>query len=397
MWMGFDCLSKAMPTKTYKIKRCVTNTAYCVALISLCTLQGQSPLFLAAREGHIEAVRLLLECFANRNIVDNMDRSPMMIAEERRHTAVARMLGEWNITALSHEGPVMPVMATASGHMAAAMTSPSVVRRRAPADSFFAQQVEATHPNIPQRPYDASINTSIPSKMEYQSYHQQQQPCSHLPLGGTAPSYNIPPSTSIHDYQQNSIPASNFPSISVDTDSAIQSQIMPGNYPLSNPTSSLAVTHVGSNSTGGPLSVISPSNTSPLSHMDDPGMLPTTTSYAATAAMPNVGPPASSYQRDSMGNESVSSDNTLLGEGISFPTPPSAYGCDATYPLSPFTLSAGDSVYLTPPPDPESPERWSSSPGKGKSRNTNEFTMIKGHITSVPMGVMSEEPFVCRK
>ena len=362
------------------------------ALISSATLQGQSPLFLAAREGHIEAVRLLLECFANRNIVDNMDRSPMMIAEERRHSAVARMLGEWNITALSHEGPVLPVMAAASGHMAAAMTSPSVVRRRAPADSFFAQQVEATHPNIPQQPYDASINTSIHSKMEYHSYHHQQQPCSHLPLGSNAPSYNIPPSASIHDYQQNNfpVPTPNLPSISVHTDGTLPTQMMPGSYSSSNPaTSSLAVTSGGSNSTSSPLSVISPSDTSPLSHMDDPGMLPTTTSYAMAAAMP---PPASSYQRDSMGNESVASDNTLLGEGISFPTPPSAYGCDSTYPLSPFTLGPGDSVYLTPPPDPDSPERWSSSPGKGKSPSTNEFTLMKGHMTNLPMGVMSEEP-----
>jgi len=319
----------------------------------------------------------------------------MMIAEERRHTAVARMLGEWNITALSHEGPVLPVMATASGHMAAAMTSPSVVRRRAPADSFFAQQVEANHPHIPQQPYDAPINTSMHSKMEYRSYHQQQ-PCSHLPLGSNAPSYNIPPSASIHDYQQNNFPVQtpNLPSISVDNDGTLPTQMMPTSYPSSsNPaTSSLAVTRVGSNSTGSPLSVISPSNTSPLSHMDDPGMLPTTTSYVVAAAMPNVGPPASTYQRDSMGNESVASDNTLLGEGISFPTPPSAYGCDSTYPLSPFTLSAGDSVYLTPPPDPDSPERWSSSPGKGKSPSANEFTMIKGHMTNLPMGVMSEEP-----
>jgi len=67
-----------MPTKTYKIKRSVANMPHLAALISSATLQGQSPLFLAAREGHIEAVRLLLECFANRNIVDNMDITLMV-------------------------------------------------------------------------------------------------------------------------------------------------------------------------------------------------------------------------------------------------------------------------------------------------------------------------------
>ena len=58
-------------------------------------LQGQTPLFLAAKEGSSDAVRLLLECFANRNIQDSMERTPLRIARERFHEDIVRMLTDW--------------------------------------------------------------------------------------------------------------------------------------------------------------------------------------------------------------------------------------------------------------------------------------------------------------
>lgn len=333
-------------------------------------------MFLAAREGHIEAVRLLLECFANRNIVDNMDRSPMMIAEERKHSAVARMLGEWNITALSHDGAVVQALAHA-GHMATSMASPSVVRRRQPADSFFAHQLDTPHPNMPQPPCEMFCpagNGSAHPKMGYHSpmeYNHQFD--DQIPINSTAPSTSIQPSASIHSqlsHQGTSLHNSNghvLPNISLDNSCPLQPPHIPSHFSPPGNVTSLAVTRVNSSSSGSPASVLSPSNTSPLTHIDEP--LPTTSSYPTRTT---VGQTVSSYPRDS-GNESLGSDNnTLLAENASFPTPPSVLGCDS-YPLSPFTLAAANSVYLTPPPDPESPERWLSSPGKGKS-NMNDLT-----------------------
>ena len=58
--------------------------------------QGQTPLFLAAKEGSSDAVRLLLESFANRNIQDSMERTPLRIAQERYHEDIVRMLTDWS-------------------------------------------------------------------------------------------------------------------------------------------------------------------------------------------------------------------------------------------------------------------------------------------------------------
>ena len=331
-------------------------------------------MFLAAREGHIQAVRLLLECFANRNIVDNMDRSPMMIAEERKHSAVAQMLGEWNITALSHDGAVVQALAHA-GHMATTMASPSVVRRRQPADSFFANQMDTPHPNVPQPPCEMFCpmgNGNIHPKMEYPSPLDYHHPCingDQIPIGSSAPSTSIQPSASIHDRL---------------TLTHQGTHLLPPNFSPSGNATSLVVTRVNSSSSGSPASVLSPSNTSPLTHIDEP-MIPATSSYPTKTS---VGQTVLSYQRDSMGNESLGSDNNiLLAENASYPTPPSA-----TYPYSPLPLPP-DSVYLTPPPDPESPERWLSSPGKGKSPNLNDLSAInKRPMTNLPHGVVSEPP-----
>jgi len=314
-----------------------------------------------------------------------MDRSPMMIAEERKHSAVARMLGEWNITALNHDGTVVQALAHAS-HMAAAMTSPSGVRRRQPADSFFAHQMEASHPNVPQPPYEMF---DAHPKMEYHSpleYHQNCLNGDQISLGNSAPSTNIHPSVSIHDQftcqGTAQMPVHNgcvVPSISVDKNGALQSHLIPSISPSVNATS-LAVSRVNSNSSGSPASVLSPSNTSPLCHIDEQLVQPT--SYPTTTS---VGQTVTTYQRDSMGNDSVGSENGGLVENTSFPTPPSAFGCDTTYPYSPFTATLVDPAYLTPPPDPESPERWLSSPGKGKSPNVRP-------MTNLPLGIVAEPP-----
>lgn len=59
-------------------------------------LQEETPLFLAAREGSCEAVKVLLAHFANREITDHMDRLPRDIAQERMHHDIVQLLDEYN-------------------------------------------------------------------------------------------------------------------------------------------------------------------------------------------------------------------------------------------------------------------------------------------------------------
>lgn len=61
------------------------------------SLQEETPLFLAAREGSYEAAKILLDHFANRDITDHMDRLPRDVARERMHHDIVRLLDEYNV------------------------------------------------------------------------------------------------------------------------------------------------------------------------------------------------------------------------------------------------------------------------------------------------------------
>lgn len=65
-------------------------------MLPFCFLQEETPLFLAAREGSCEAVKVLLAHFANREITDHMDRLPRDIALERMHHDIVQLLDEYN-------------------------------------------------------------------------------------------------------------------------------------------------------------------------------------------------------------------------------------------------------------------------------------------------------------
>lgn len=54
--------------------------------------KGQTALFLACREGAVDCVRHLLDCFANTTLLDNLDRSPMQIAKDKLHHDIVEML-----------------------------------------------------------------------------------------------------------------------------------------------------------------------------------------------------------------------------------------------------------------------------------------------------------------
>lgn len=61
------------------------------------SLQEETPLFLAAREGSYETAKVLLDHFANREITDHMDRLPRDIAQERMHHDIVRLVDEYNL------------------------------------------------------------------------------------------------------------------------------------------------------------------------------------------------------------------------------------------------------------------------------------------------------------
>ena len=52
------------------------------------SIQGETPLFLAAREGKLEAVKLLVYHQAARHIADGMDQTPVDVARDRLHSDI---------------------------------------------------------------------------------------------------------------------------------------------------------------------------------------------------------------------------------------------------------------------------------------------------------------------
>ena len=56
------------------------------------TLQGQTALFLACREGSAGCVKHLLDCFANATLMDSLEQSPIQIAYQKQHLDIVEML-----------------------------------------------------------------------------------------------------------------------------------------------------------------------------------------------------------------------------------------------------------------------------------------------------------------
>ena len=66
-------------------------------IFNLFCCQGQTPLFLASKEGSASVVKMLLSSFANRKLADNMDQSPLDIAKQREHADIVKLLSDWSI------------------------------------------------------------------------------------------------------------------------------------------------------------------------------------------------------------------------------------------------------------------------------------------------------------
>lgn len=89
----------------------------------LSVFQEETPLFLAAREGSCEAVKVLLAHFANREITDHMDRLPRDIALERMHHDIVQLLDEYN-TVRSPQGHGAAGHQLAGGHTLSPLMCP---------------------------------------------------------------------------------------------------------------------------------------------------------------------------------------------------------------------------------------------------------------------------------
>lgn len=83
--------------KCLSLKPCTMKTKINVNIVLLC-LQDETPLFLAAREGSIDASRVLLDNYCNRDITDHMDRLPRDIAHERMHHDIVKLLDEYRVS-----------------------------------------------------------------------------------------------------------------------------------------------------------------------------------------------------------------------------------------------------------------------------------------------------------
>ena len=60
--------------------------------IVLSSLQGQTALFLACREGSFLCVKHLLDCFANVTLLDHLDQSPVQISMQKQYTDIVELL-----------------------------------------------------------------------------------------------------------------------------------------------------------------------------------------------------------------------------------------------------------------------------------------------------------------
>ncbi len=59
---------------------------------------GVTPMYIAAQNGHVEIVRVLLEAGADANKADEIGRTPMHVAARNAQSEVAVMLSEFVLT-----------------------------------------------------------------------------------------------------------------------------------------------------------------------------------------------------------------------------------------------------------------------------------------------------------
>lgn len=149
---------------------------------------GETPLFLAAREGAKQAVELLLSHNANIDINDNTEKSPLKIAKERKHHDIVRLLEEHDpptpksMTSIHHPSsrqmtPVTPRSVTSvhnnNNNPSSRQTTPF-----SPGADKFSYNVPCLNnyiTKLPESPYSLESTSSPPEQQTIVGAYNEQQ------------------------------------------------------------------------------------------------------------------------------------------------------------------------------------------------------------------------------
>ena len=164
-------------------------------------LQGQTPLFLASKEGSASVVKMLLSSFANRKLADNMDQSPLDIAKQREHADIVKLLSDWSIGCKSPTAAPAPTSPHEDMSPLAARTlSPPDVRPKTNGSPGIAGRPD-THPKPNRKKRRKSRNDS-----------ESQQPVPVAMIVSNSPGNSTSPRQGLSPFSNNSYGGSLSPS-----------------------------------------------------------------------------------------------------------------------------------------------------------------------------------------
>lgn len=276
-------------------------------------MQGETALFLACREGYINIVHHLLDCFANATLLDNLDRSPLQIACEKQQMEIVNLFQQSSqgpLCAPPHP-PYIQKTQVAPIHMSNPMYHPADIK------------MEGAGPLI--KPALASHHVPHPAMPPHHRIQTQQISSGHSMMA--ASNFDVlPPTTS-------SIPR--VSSLEAELDKLIASTVGSDTmYPNYLPSYS------------------SP----PLSHDSPPYMTPeySTTQAMDSSAMNHIGGNlvqdggASSHSSPGLGTDPSMSAGTMVATSVGvspqdltvFSYAPTACSTDAPYPMTTNQLTA---------------------------------------------------------
>lgn len=271
--------------------------------------KGQTPLFLACREGSIMCVKHLIDCFANVTLLDNLEQSPLQVAMQKQYVDIVELLrasshGPLYMRPGPHNGFLPEVAAySPSGHTPhhQLVTPPTSKKRKSKnASSNSASNGGHLHKFLPsQVSYPGS--TATPTSLQHgetlamSELHMQQQANSNGPYvqhesPPTYPSHSppLPP----HCHPSQSPPT--YPSHSPPLPPHCQQHLSPsshGHYSVATPTTSCysvatPTTYDELPCNGHMLEGYYPGTadvgTRPLQHLPEPGVQ---TSFVVTSSM----------------------------------------------------------------------------------------------------------------
>ncbi|KJE95587.1 hypothetical protein CAOG_06027 [Capsaspora owczarzaki ATCC 30864] len=136
--------------------------------------KNETPLMLAVREGHAEAVHLLLSKHSNRKIENNEDKTAFDIATARGDATIVRMLNDWTISSM----PKLTVPAAAPVVARAVALAPTAASAGPSAASLAPKIAMARMPTAPLQPASHGARPAQLSAL----HSKQQQPAQLQPI-----------------------------------------------------------------------------------------------------------------------------------------------------------------------------------------------------------------------